>query len=175
MEITNLTVGNAFSPTYGKPEGVYADTDASGILVVYNFTHSTQSEVEQMGAEKPFEIRSARVGDALYILTKCGELNWMDAPYNPHLSRQMGLRPITNDIEGYALTLLMVDAVTNIIKSIRLIGLGNEFSKTLKNEIDELQAKSFSQEQYNQMLHDNNISFSTTDLVKLSDNYWRLK
>lgn len=175
MEITNLAVGKAFSPIYGKPEGVYADMDASGILVVYNFTHPTQSEVEQMGAEKPFEICLTLMGDVLYILTKCGDLNWTDAPYNPHLSRQMGLRPITNDIEGYALTLLMVDVATNIIKSIRLIGLGNEFSKALKNEIDGLQAKSFSREQYNQVLHDNNISFSTTDLVKLSDNYWRLK
>ncbi len=175
MEISNLAVGETFLPLYGKPEGIYIDVDPSGILLMYNFTHPTQSEIDQMGAEKPFEIRYVRIQDALYILTKCGSLNWTDAPYNPHLSRQPELQPITDDVGGYALTFLMVDAATNIIKSVRLIGLGNAFSKALKNEIDNLLGDPFSQERYAQLLRNNNIAFSTNDLVKLSTNRWKLK
>ena len=175
MEISNLAVGETFLPLYGKPEGIYIDVDPSGILLMYNFMHPTQSEIDQMGTEKPFEIRYVRIQDALYILTKCGNLNWTDAPYNPHLSRQPELQPITDDVSGYALTLLMVDAATNIIKSVRLIGLGNKFSKELKIEIDSLLDASFLPERYTQQLRINNTIYPTKELVKLSSNYWKLK
>lgn len=175
MKIDNLSIGEVFLPTQGKPEGIYVDIDASGILLVYNFLRPTQTEIDQMGAGKPFEIRFVCVKDALYILTKCGDLNWTDAPYNPHLSSQLELQQITNDSEGYALTLLMVDAATSIIKSIRLIGLGNKFSKALKNEIDNLLDRPFLPEQYVQALQANTIMFSTKDLVRRATNYWKRK
>lgn len=174
MEITNLSVGEEFLPIWGRPEGIYINVDAGGILLVYNFANPTQSEVDQMNAGKPFEIRFTRVGDALYILTKCGNLNWTDAPYNPHLSRQPELQPITDDVVGYALTLLMVDAATCVIKSIRMIGLGNEFSKALKTEIDSLLDDPFSPERYAQQLRANNMAFSTTELVQMSTNCWKI-
>lgn len=174
MKIRNLSVGEVYQLTYGKPEGIYVDVDASGILLVYNFIRPTESEVEQMSAGKSFEIRFTRIEDALYILTKCGKLNWTDAPYNPHLSHAE-LPPVTNNVDGYALTLLMVDAATGVIKSVRLIGLGNKFSKALKSEIDRLRCMPFSWEDYNQRLRANNLAFSTNDLTRRAISYWKLR
>ena len=175
MAIQDLRVGGRYPPIAAHGEGVYFDISSAGLTLVYNFSHPSAKEVDQMQADKPFEIQIASVAEALYILTKCGSLNWTDAPYNPHLSRSGMLEKINDDTSGYALTLMMVDANTNVIHSLRLIGLGNAFSKKLYDKIDDMLSKPFDVEMYQNTVRINNMVRSTKDLVRMSTARWKLR
>ncbi len=176
MQYQNLQVGGFFPPLRGAGECVAVNVDSSGILLAYNFNRPSAREIAAMGEAQPFEIRFVRISDILYVLTKCGSLNWTDAPFTPHLSPGAPLQPITNSSDGYALTLMMVDASSNTIKSLRMIGLGNRFSKALKAEIDSLSEKPLDLDMYNRSIRINNILRSTSDLVQLAyPNRYKLK
>lgn len=175
MAIQELRVGDPYLPIAMRGEGVYFDISSTGLTLVYNFSRPSAKEIEQMQADQPFEIQLTSVAEVLYILTKCGSLNWTEAPYNPHLSRSGTLEKIHDDTSGYALTLMMVDASTNIIQSLRLIGLGNAFSKKLYEKVEELLSKPFDAEMYQNTVRINSLARSTKDLVRMSTTRWKLR
>ena len=174
MAIQDLRVGGHYPPIAARGEGIYFDIDSTGLTLVYNFAHPSINEVVQMQSDKPFEIQLASVADVLYILTKCGSLNWTEAPYNPHLSMSGSLEKIHDDTSGYALTLMMVDATTNVIQSLRIIGLGNAFSKKFCEKIEGLLSKPFDAVMYQNTVHINSMVRSTKDLVRMSTARWKL-
>lgn len=65
------------------------------------------------------------------ITSKIGNLNWIDAPYSPHLSKSLTKFEISSDGSGPGFTLILIDTRTGIIKNIRLLGLSEHFSKKL--------------------------------------------
>lgn len=70
---------------------------------------------------------------------------------------------------------MMVDAATNTIKSLRLIGLGNKISKAIRAEIEALKQKEFDEEMYHRTIRINNMVRPTSDLVKMATHYWKIK
>lgn len=171
----SLQVGGKYPPVANAGECVAITVDSAGITLVYNFLSPTEKEIAAMQEGQPFEIRFVTIADILYVLTKCGSLNWTDAPFNPNLSKNATLPEIMNDTDGYTLTLMMVDAATNTIESLRLIGLGNAFSKALRTEIETLKQKEFDAGMYQRTIKLNNMIRSTKDLVKMATHYWKIK
>lgn len=171
----DLKIGGKYPPLAHAGECVAIDVDGSGITIAYNFQSPTAKEVAAMAEGQPFEIRFVTIADIMYVLTKCGSLNWTDAPFNPHLATNANLPEITNDHDGYALTLIMVDADTNTIQSLRLIGLGNKISKAIRAEIEALKLKNFDADMYHRTIQLNNMMRSTTALAKMASHYWKIR
>ena len=121
-------------------EGVRFDLSSAGATLIYAFDAPTTDEVAQVRSGNGFEIRFAEINDILWVTTKCGNLEWTDAPYNPRLSSGLP-DPDFADGEGIALTFVLIDSATGIVKAVRLIGLGNRFSHYLTEKALELREK----------------------------------
>lgn len=135
-----IEVGKQLDGFKGRSEGVLFEFDASGALLIIMFDKPTAEEIAQVAQDAPFEIRFTELADEMFVTVKCGTLNWMDAPYSPHLSQDI---PDTQEVEGgagIALQLVMVDVSTGLVKSLRIIGLGTSFSRSflrcVKSKLD---------------------------------------
>ena len=126
-----ISVGEKFPSFYHRPEGAYFVADDSGILLVYNYRMPTEKELAAVKTGKSAEFRFLIENDAFFFLSKFGSLPWNDSPFNPLLCRETGYQPPVDPAEGYLMTFAMIDAATNIVKYVRAIGLGHDFSVRL--------------------------------------------
>lgn len=145
-------------------EGIRFDFDQDGPTLQVFFENPTPDEIMQM-KQGNFKIGYWQHKDIIFILTKFGDLEWMDAPYNIHLSKSFTLAT-PEESQGYGLTIYFVDASTGILKVMRLIGLEHEFSLKLKEAIEAQGRMPFDKVDYA-----NNISicyrtYSTKDMLK---------
>lgn len=117
---------------------VMLDIKDDGIHVYVFFKDITEHELSQFKSEKPYEICLTMIDDVIFFMMKFGSLNWMDFPYNVHLSRLTGgnLLPITNDNQRYTVYLCVGDSTTGKIMHLREITLENRESKILHKLIE---------------------------------------
>lgn len=170
-----IRVGGFLPQFAGRGEGVFFEAGGSGFTLVYLFGNPRPDEIAAVGEGQGFEIRYLVRDGIIWILTKCGSLAWTDAPYSPHMSA--GVSELIDPIEesqGTALTLMMVDAITTEIKSLRMIGLGHAFSRALYRDIHAELAKPFRQDYYRRVAAAQ-AAYSTRDFVRMAAaNRWRL-
>jgi hypothetical protein len=172
----NLSVGGTFPTSKDRGEGVYFDIDESGLLLIYNFSNPSEKEIEAVQNDQPFEIRYLVKDGVLIMLTKAVSLNWTDAPYTPWLSSNFSQLPYPDSpSSGYALTFILVDAATNVIKSLRLIGLGHTFSVSLYHEIEALRKDPLDPIVQNQKLRSMANAYTTKQLVSMASQYYKVR
>lgn len=110
------------------------------------------------------------------VLLKIGNLNWMDAPYSPHISKRKYpdvFQAEISDGSGYSLMLILLDSNSGIIKTLRFLGLSTRFSRELrKTSLRELQL-AYDEEIYSQKLSQIYSQYTTNQLVKLSNIYYK--
>lgn len=166
-----LKVGEKLPQIAGRPEGCYFEIDTQPILI-YNYRRPTAAEIKSLEAHQRFEIRSQVRGDVLWITAKCADQQWIDAPYNPWLSAE----PVLEDPGeyGYALLLIMVDADSNTIVALRLIGLNNKFSRGLRDQVAELQSKTLDRAAYMQKVSATQAAHSSKELAQMAQNYYKI-
>lgn len=170
MEFEKYEVGGILEKAVGKTEGAYIDVDDAGMQIIILFDGPKPEEIAQFEQEKPFEIRFVTLSDIMMFTLKIGNLNWMDAPYSPHLS--LGLTKDFEEIkpgEGLAAMLILADARNAKIKSMRLLGLSEKFSKEFVSEARRLKDKVFVKSQYDYALQNLYRKYETKEIVKLSD------
>ena len=80
-----IEVGKTFLPALGMGEGIKFGIDSGGATLMYMFDSPTRQEIRATKSGKRFEIRFITIDGIIWILSKCGNLNWVDAPYNPRL------------------------------------------------------------------------------------------
>lgn len=158
----------------GKQEGAYFVVSPQGLMLFYNFYNPTPEEIEQVKSGKQFEICFMETKDIVFILTKAGQLSWVDAPYSPHLDRNFYLDEPSPG-SGYSLYLFLVDAKDSTIKNMRLIGLGHNFSVELRKCIIENFEKPFDLQTYTQKIASIYNQYPTRELVKRSVHKFKLK
>lgn len=155
-------------------EGVQFDISDNGATMLVFFQSPTMEETEQFKSGKSFEIRFTELYGVIMITVKIGNLNWMDAPYTPHLSPNLTKFQIPNENQGLGLTLIFVDAKTGEIKHIRLLGLSERFTKQLFGTVMEHKTKGFNKENYNDSLNRIFSTYQTRQIVKLSKSYCKI-
>lgn len=155
-------------------EGVHFDIDDSGATMLVFFQNPTTDEIEQFKSGKSFEIRFLELYGVIMITVKIGNLNWMDAPYSPHLSKNLEKFQIPNEGQGLGLTLILVDAVTGEIKHLRLLGLSERFTKRLFGVVMEEKIKEFNLSSYNNSINRIFSAYKTNQIVKLSKDYCKI-
>lgn len=168
-------VGGKLPAVSGKPEGVFFDIADDGAQLILNFARPTQREINAVQSSQPFDIKFVRLGDIIWMLTKCGSLAWCDAPYTPHLSPNLTKLDLPEEGQGLALIVILVDAATNTIKHLRAIGLGTDFSCKLISEIADIWSKPFNAAEYDAELSRVMGAYQTDALVKMARTYYKVR
>lgn len=169
------TVGKKVDSFVLHEECVQFDIDNVGATMLVFFNQPTQKEIEQFNTDKSFEIRFVELEDVIMVVAKIGSLNWVDAPYNVHLSQNLSEFTLPDKDTGLALTLILVDAYSGEIKSIRFMGLSTNFTKKLLNATIEQKSKSFNETEYDKNIASIYAKYTTDQLVKMSVGYCKIR
>lgn len=155
-------------------EGAHFDISDDGATMIVFFQNPTEDEIEQFKSGTNFEIRFTELYGVIMITVKIGNLNWMDAPYTPHLSKNLTKFQLPNKGQGLGLTLILVDTITGEIKHIRLLGLSEKFAKRLFGVVMEHKTKPFNKMEYNNSLNRIFSAYQTNQIVKMSKDYFKI-
>lgn len=167
MQLRHLEVGQLFEPSVTHyNEGVKFDFTQGGPILLIFFEHPTAKEVESIRSGK-FTMKFYDTDNIIFMFFKFGSLNWMDAPYTVHLSQPFGFsKELKQENIGFGLQIYLVDAATGILKVIRLIGLGHEFSSLLRDAILKQKETPFNRGVYMFKLNELCKRYSTNELVE---------
>ena len=161
-------VGEIIDRFINHSESTLFDIDDSGATMLAFMKHPTPVEIEQFKVGTNIEIRFTELHNVIMITAKIGSLNWMDAPYSPHLSRNLTMFQIPNKNLGLKLTLILVDAATGEIKYIRALGLSGMFTKQLFCAIMDQKMKDFDRSIYEKSIYKIFSTYPTTKIAKIS-------
>lgn len=155
-------------------EGVQFNVADDGATLLVFFKNPSASEIKQFSSGSKFEIRFLEIHGVIMITTKIGDLEWMDAPYSPHLSHNLTQLDVVKENSGLALNIILVNASTGRIEHMRLIGLSEKFTKQLFKTIKEQKDKDFDLNEYEKSINWIFSVYSTAQLVKMSSNYCKI-
>lgn len=168
-----LSVGSP-APFSMPQEGCKFEFTENGAIIVCALNRPTPAEIQSFKPSSPFQIRYVRIDGVLFFLFKFGAMPWMDAPYDIRLSQSVAL-PDLSPGEGYALTVVLVDQATSIVKELRLIGLGERFSRDLREELFSDAGDPLFLPQYYAKVDSIFRRNSTAKLVQLAHHYYKLQ
>lgn len=169
-----ISVGQVMPGFSGMPEGTRFSVVPGGYCLIYNFNSPTQKELQAVQPSQSFEIRYLLLDGVIWILTKFGNLPWCDAPFCAQLMpSDVSLEDVA-DGEGTALTFFLLDAPRGIVRFIRLIGLGTDFSRSLASCINAEREKPFVQEEFDRKLANQMRKYTTLDFVRMASVRWKL-
>lgn len=163
-----LEVGKVMPELKGTPEGVrFAMTDSGGELLIC-FKRPTLNEIEQIREGK------AQFGifvpeGVIFILSKFGDLEWMDAPFHVALTRGLTTLREVGPGKGYGCTIILADTVSGEVKALRYVSFNTEFSRRLKSNIEQQKSDVFRKNEYDTKLHSIMRRYSTKDMVKYAE------
>lgn len=170
----SYTIGNRYPEFIGQPDGMRFDITDSGAILTVTFKSPTENEVAQFDPSERFEIRFVQLYDIIMVTAKFGDIPWMNMPYTPHLSRNLTGVNVPEDDEGLMLQIFLFDTATGELKKIRVVGLGNRFTKNLFKAVLEVKAKSFDFGVYNRAVDAIYAAHTTNQLVKMSRDYFKM-
>ena len=169
-----LEIGDPYLRAQGKPEGIYFDIQYPNIELLYHMHRPTEKELTQFKSGTTFEIRATELNGIIIITSKVGSLSWCDAPYNPRIGK-CEMDPVDPGTKGYALQLILTDAPEAILKHMRMIGLGNEFSRKFRKLVLENKENTMSESEYDQRLQEVFAKYTTPQIVEYSNIYYKHK
>lgn len=174
MRMQKLEVGQLLQEGKTKyQEGVIFDFQQGGPILYLFFNRPTEKEIEAIQKGK-FQVGIYCRDEVIFILTKFESMSWMDAPYSIHLSQPFEFENITEG-KGFGLTTLLVDSSTGILKAIRYSGLSTEFSRKLRNAIENQKSIPWDEKAYNQKINMVYGNYRTDDLVHRADIIYKIK
>ena len=162
-----LSIGDPYLRVAGRPEGVTFDINYPYIELVYHIERPTEKELSQVGHQNAFEIRAVELNDIIIITSKAGSLMWMDAPFNPRLEN-FKLDEIERGTQCYGLFFFVTDAPEGIIRHMRFLGLGNEFSRKLRALAYENREKDIPQPIFDRKLQEVYANYPTEKIAEMS-------
>ena len=162
-------------PEYrGHMECVLFDImDECAVLNLFYY-NPTPHEIVQVLCSDNFEMKTLELKDALYVLTKIGELNWMDAPYNIHLSKHWENKDSYKEMEELELFIKMIDCTTGIVSILRTINLKGNIIKQIKKAIERQLQLPFDRKTYDENIVECYKKYSTNQMAKMSGYGFRL-
>ncbi len=166
--IKKYEVGNIYQEAKGHNEGCYFDISDEGASIIVYFDRPTKKEIDSFRTEERFEIRLLELSNIMIFLIKFGSLNWMDAPYTPHLSKEL-TEIKTGKGKGLATTIMLFDTESGKLESMRFIGFSEKFTREISSAINGLLKKQFDKREYASQLNSLFAKYSTNDFVKMSN------
>jgi len=163
--LNKLEVGKPYQEGVTRyQEGIKFDFTNSGAYLYIMFNSPTKKEIENIrNGNVEFAVYPA--DEVLFMLFKFGSLQWMDAPYSVHLSKDLVLQDIEEG-QGYALHITLINADNGIVEVLRLIGLSTKFSQQLKKLIEKQKDMPFDINSYNLKINYIYRNYSADDIAK---------
>lgn len=174
MTYYNFEVGKPIKEFIGHPDSVLFDIKDTDAMVFVLFNKPTKIELANFKQEMPFEIATSIIDGVIYFTFKFGCMDWMDAPYSPHLSRHLTTFEIPEENYGIPLTIYVVDTSDGTVKTMRLIGLGTEFSKHLISTVMEAKMTPYDPAQYHRSIDKTYDTYSSADIRIMSENHFKI-
>lgn len=141
-------VGERYPEFMGHEECVQFDLADDGAVLLVYFDRPSDGEVLQFRSGKGLELRMTELYGVIFLAVKVGSLSWMDAPYTPHLSKNLTRVEMPEDGQGLACQLILIDTATGEIKHIRLLGLSTKFTRELFAAVAAQMERPFDKERY---------------------------
>ena len=161
-----LEVGKLFKEGATRyQEGCRVDVDDTGINLFLYYNNPTEEEVKDTKGGN-FKFGFYKENNAIFMLFKCGDQEWIDSPYSAHLSKNLTKLELADEGKGLALHVYLIDAGTGILKVMRLIGLKTKISQDLIEAIKCQQLMDF--KGYDSNIRNVYNKYSTKDLVSMS-------
>ena len=169
------SIGQVIEEFRGHQECTLFDVDDNGAVILVFFDNPTKDEIDQFKSDKSFEIRMTQIRGLTMITAQIGNLNWMDAPYNVHLSKNLTKFPLPQEKQGLALTLMLINSATGEIKHIRVMGLSERFSRELIGTIMEEKMSPFDPKEHEAKINKVYAVYSTKQIVDMSKCYCKIR
>ena len=166
-------VGESCREAIGCPDEVYFDLDDGGINVEIYLSNVSERELAQVNSAS-FEMKLVQLRGIIFGLFKFGSLNWMDAPYNVHLSRNLTELEIPGEGCGFSMNVRLYDTATGMLVCNRLLSLSTEMSLKLIDMIEEQRKKPFDKREYDNAKKSVYAAYSTKKLVKMASCSYKL-
>lgn len=168
-------VGKRYGGALGHDEGVMFDITDGGILLPLYFYKPDKQEIAELDASKPVRMSFLTKENVLIMLMKFGAMDWMDAPYTPHLSRNLTHLPEkVLPGEGLAVHLLLFDTATGELKRQRLFSLRDQLSNDLIQETLRLLRNPFKMAAYNADIY-KAYQYDTDQLVRQAKKIYQVQ
>ena len=160
-------VGRNYGFALGHAEGCYFDMadDAAAIMVFME--RPSENEKEQMSENHYVKYAMLPYENVIMMLFKFGRLEWMDAPYTPHLSKNLTKLQTISDGLGYATHILLFDTQTGKLVGQRLLGMPTDFSNRLADEVMRIRKNPFDINKFNNDIQ-KAYRYTTDQLVTLA-------
>lgn len=148
MKFRKFEVGKLFEEgiTRYNEEAKFEFTQSGPALLIF-FKTPTEKEIESIRADN-IKIGFTEISEIIFMLYKFEGIPWIDAPYSIHLSGNIEPQKVEEGT-GYGLQIFLIDADTGILKVMRLIGMGTEWSRRFREAILRQKNIPFDHEIYN--------------------------
>lgn len=128
-----LQVGEKLEDVDVSQEGSFLSIDDSGVMLLLAFDDPTQNEIESISPGGRVEAKALVLSDTLFMMFKFGSMPWIDCSYHPMIEIQMPTVEAADEGIGLALTVVLCDVKTKIVKSVRLLGLSTQLTHYISN------------------------------------------
>lgn len=169
------TVGDIYQKAVNHQEGLVFDIDDSGINLSVYMRKPTTHEIEQFASGKPFEMKLVQLKNIIFSIVKFGDMDWMDAPYTVHLSRNLTKLEVPANGYGLAMTVHLYDTQTGKLLCNRLLSLSTEISRGLIKMVMEQKEKPFNRQDYIDNVRSIYTAYPTKKLLGMALYSYRLR
>lgn len=174
MVYFHYEVGKPIKEFIGQSDGILFDISDTGAMVFVLFNKPTKLELANFREDMPFEVTSCVFNDVIYMCFRFGCMDWMDAPYSAHLSTKLTSFQIPEDGYGLPLNVCVVDTSDGTVKSLRVIGLGTEFSQNLITTVMENKMTPYNPANYQRSIDKTYDLYSSADISRMSENRYKI-
>lgn len=164
MAIYKYEVGERILPP-GNDSMWFQMDDGGGQLVIQLRRPSSK---EKQAFKNGLSIQMAVVDQIIFILTRMGTMQWMDAPYYRKLSPNLTRLEYPEDGDGLAIHAMLVDGETGTLVAQKLISLATKTSQYLMAAI----AAQPEIPDYDDRLNRVFSQYSTEDLLREASSIW---
>lgn len=161
-------VGEKYDKAKGHQESAYFDISDTGGEMIFYFNRPTTDEINQFKSGVTMQVKLASFSESIILLTKFGDLNWMDMPYNPNLSTNLTHLHYPADGQGLAVNVMLFDTSNGELVASRLISFSDNFTRKLFIECEKLVNEDFEKDEYYRFCQQLFNKYSTKDLLNFS-------
>ena len=165
-DIFTLAYGENFPiPRNKLGEGIKVEILPMGMFICLYYSNPTKDEVDRIQTDE-ITLYFAEMQAVLECVIQVGEDIWGDAPYFAPLYK----RKLTeNEFRVTAVYVCLVDADTNLLKSMRIIELPAEVKSFISSIQSEQFVSGISNEEYNQIVDCVQQQYSPHAIVSIAD------
>lgn len=165
-----LSVGKNYPEWQGAQEGNRIEWSETGLTLYAILNGISEDERKQFSPQTSLIVRYTVIEDVCYFTFLFGLMEWVNCPFSPALYHTVGQNPTFPDIEDgqrLSLTVLLIDASTGELCSVRIISLGHDFSVKWKEWAQEATKMPLAFAEYNRQIDKAYRDYASVDLARM--------